>query len=353
MSRRAQPQRQSELAELTSTSPFFHTGIRNSQVGLALTTDAPTRHVVPDNARLSIFSTSTAASGDRSTLYSAASSDFGDRQRVMSGFSSVPSVYDVLEEEEGSERYDPAMEDGEAASMHRQASSHVSSGVKEVKPPVPPRSAAREGGHSATNSASSGRTARAGAEPGSRSRSQQQPPTITHTHGSPHRSPDPGSRLNSKLSSKSLSAPIPPSLGPSPPRASLSEPATSTDKLQQTLASAYIVAGLPKDPSTWTLADHSDPHTPSPDHSLNAVLRWRPEVLGCTTTGDGKSEGEGMRSLDGGARRTGRSSGKGEEGKAEREAFVTLTKEEVARIQGKAIKVSLKDFCGLVRRAID
>lgn len=89
------------------------------------------------------------------------------------------------------------------------------------------------------------------------------------------------------------------------------------------LASLYVVSGLPKNPSTWTLAD--------PDavlgvhHSDGAVGRWwRPEVLGSTV-----SPGAG-----GGKKKR--------RGKDESSMFSSsghLSKQEVGKMLSKALKV--------------
>ncbi|ORY73405.1 hypothetical protein BCR35DRAFT_354095 [Leucosporidium creatinivorum] len=325
------------------------TGIRNSQVGLALTTDdLPTRRIVPDNARLSLFSL-TSNSTDRSTLYSSIGSEPGGapRERMISGLSARMeggSVLEVPEEEE--ERYDPREEDGEAASIYREAPSLHGSAAgkkgksKEDKPPVPPRTTTAH--HSASNSASTGTSAKT-ARPSSSPNSHPLPP-------SPHKPPLPTSHpsLATKPSTHSLAAPIPPSLAPTPPRGSLSNPNPTP------LASAYIVAGLPKDPSTWSFADLDRDRGKDgggggaggrPDHAMNAVPRfWRAEVLGCTISGDQEGVGVEDEGRKGKGRKREKKRSKEKEKLGEEKdiegPFVRLGREEVQRIQGKAVKLA-------------
>jgi hypothetical protein len=92
----------------------------------------------------------------------------------------------------------------------------------------------------------------------------------------------------------------------------------------------------------------AEPDT-TPAHLENAVPRWwRSEVLGTTVVGDGA---EGMTSLDGeeGKKGRGKQSKKGKRGKPTSPTSPTLsttsenqrglTKEEIAKIQAKAMKV--------------
>lgn len=103
------------------------------------------------------------------------------------------------------------------------------------------------------------------------------------------------------------------------------------------LRCVYLVAGLPKNPATWSLSDHADSGSP-PAHSLNAVQRfWRPEVLASTVTGE--VAGDEVHTLEGE-----RVKGKGKAGRKQKEQprqeLVTLSKEEISRIQGKAMKLA-------------
>lgn len=88
--------------------------------------------------------------------------------------------------------------------------------------------------------------------------------------------------------------------------------------------------GLPKDPAAWSLSNFEADGTP-PFHLPQALPRfWRPEVLGRTATGDQNT----TVSLDGELKK-----GKMRSGKREKENFILLTKEEIARIEAKALKV--------------
>ncbi|KAL8283718.1 hypothetical protein RQP46_005513 [Phenoliferia psychrophenolica] len=107
----------------------------------------------------------------------------------------------------------------------------------------------------------------------------------------------------------------------------------------KTIACAYIVAGLPKDPSTWSLSDHADSGVP-PAHSANAVQRfWRPEVLGCSVSGE-SLDAEEMASLEGERVKKGKGSRTRHQSPPPDQSLVILTKEEVARIQSKAMKLA-------------
>ena len=99
------------------------------------------------------------------------------------------------------------------------------------------------------------------------------------------------------------------------------------------------VAGLPKDPATWSLSDHGDSGSVLPAHSVNAVQRfWRPEILGCSVSGEDLDFDE-KASLGGSSKRS-----KGSKARnpflVQEQTLVVLSKDEIARIQSKAIKVS-------------
>ncbi|PFH54472.1 hypothetical protein AMATHDRAFT_134525 [Amanita thiersii Skay4041] len=89
------------------------------------------------------------------------------------------------------------------------------------------------------------------------------------------------------------------------------------------LTSLYVVSGLPKSPSTWTLADPDS--VMGLHHSEGAVNRWwRPEVLGSTVSpgaggGKKKKRGKGEETVKGAG---------------------ALTKQEVGKMLSKALKLS-------------
>lgn len=116
-----------------------------------------------------------------------------------------------------------------------------------------------------------------------------------------------------------------------------------------TLASLYLVAGLPKDPNNWSLAEHDT----EPAHIENAVPRWfKAEVLGNMVSGGG---GAPLAALDGGTpvksgikktftseKVTGRGTTRDERSDSRMSTIQEqpiLNKEEITRIQAKAMKV--------------
>lgn len=115
------------------------------------------------------------------------------------------------------------------------------------------------------------------------------------------------------------------------------------DGTRRTLASLYLVAGLPKDPSNWSMAEMDV----EPAHLDNAVPRWfKAEVLGSMISGGGEGA---MEALDGTTAKQSRKgrvdtlrSGRGRSAKPDMVTIdeqPTLSKEEIAKIQAKAIKV--------------
>lgn len=154
--------------------------------------------------------------------------------------------------------------------------------------------------------------------------------------------------------------------------------ATSTSTLREregsgprkTLASLYLVAGLARDPANWTLADTDF----EPSHLEQAVPRWfKAEVLGTMVSGG--TEGA-LEALDAGetadpSGRKGQSKGRkgrvdalrgqtarGAKGRSVPpemgtiEEVPSLSKEEVAKIQAKAIKLSLPRDVEVVAAAV-
>ncbi|KAH8927466.1 hypothetical protein BT69DRAFT_1330378 [Atractiella rhizophila] len=114
-----------------------------------------------------------------------------------------------------------------------------------------------------------------------------------------------------------------------------------------TLAVLYLVCGLPKDPSCWTLSDHTTDLLPSnptslsmptaqaaPAHLEGAVSRWwRPEVLGTTVSQSGVEPSEPKRRRGIGKKDRGEMGGGGHH-------HGIIPKEETARIQAKAMKLA-------------
>lgn len=128
--------------------------------------------------------------------------------------------------------------------------------------------------------------------------------------------------------------------------------ATARDGPRKTLASLYIVAGLPKDPSNWALAEN-DADTGSgiaseAAHMENAVPRWfKAEVLGSMVSGGGEAAPDALEGFQG--RNVHGLRNKHKKGKHAKvpslpmttiEEQPTLSKEETGKIQAKAIKVS-------------
>jgi hypothetical protein len=122
------------------------------------------------------------------------------------------------------------------------------------------------------------------------------------------------------------------------------------DGPRKTLASLYLVAGLPKDPTNWSLVENDSDGIGSgePAHMENAVPRWfKAEVLGSMVSGGGEAaldalEGFQGRHANGNPKLKGVKKGKHMHAKSAMttiEEQPTLSKEEVAKIQAKAIKV--------------
>lgn len=200
---------------------------RLAGLGLALTTDE-TRHVVLDNAHLSLFSSTTGSTefGNRDTIHSSTTRDtsYSHAASMMPG--------SVLEEE-----YDPLKEDGDATSLHRSRRSGDTS--RPLPSPIPPLP---------TFSLSD--------------------PSFT---GAPRPRPPPP-------------APLPSIPSKNPSRAFVRRPSQKESQFAQTspasisaqgptktVAVLYLVAGLPKDPATWTVSE-MDPSA-MPAHAANAVPR--------------------------------------------------------------------------------
>ncbi|GAA6001867.1 hypothetical protein JCM10207_002357 [Rhodosporidiobolus poonsookiae] len=316
-----------------------------TRLGIALTTDAPTRRIVPDNARYSLASFSTATTDsqpsggyDRSTQYSSTSGSFSRPGISPRKFTPSPHGEERPVSrlgEVGEEEYDPAKEDGAPVSLYRherRPSEPLSPPPSAPLPPLPASavpaparsSSAAVEQHRANSSVSSDATAK--------------PPLVV-----PSRPPSSLSTASTKppIPPRSAARPPPPVKGTSSSSATeprLARPVSSATALPARpgtgssstvngngtfssappatpapLASLYLVCGLPKDPSTWSFAQ-ADPDgsgaAMAPEHSLNAVPRfWRPEVLGCEVS----REGSGV---------------------------VGMGKEELRRVQGKAMKLA-------------
>lgn len=127
--------------------------------------------------------------------------------------------------------------------------------------------------------------------------------------------------------------------------------ATTRDGPRKTLASLYLVAGLPKHPNNWALAENdSDIGTGEAAHMENAVPRWfKAEVLGSMVSGGGEAALDALEGFQGRNISSNRQKGykKGKHAKSPSvpmttiEEQPTLSKEETAKIQAKAIKVGL------------
>ncbi|SCV71006.1 BQ2448_3768 [Microbotryum intermedium] len=337
---------------------------RLAGLGLALTTDAPTRRVVPDNARLSIFSATTNNTADRSTLYSSIGSEYPSslvRQRLGSTLSQGPKVYDVVEEEE---LYDPANEEIEMAEDPKSPTAIQSDAIMRTPPQLSTQSSANTlyspSSPMARMSVHNGSTELARSYPHSRSTTLDSSTTSAaiQDHNqqmmgncvprqapstSPTVSPRPSESRQSGRAELGNDEGMRKETNPAPPTKSFSKSGSTTDKpgISKPLAIMYIVAGLPKDPATWSFTDFSDPGMPAPDHSPNAVPRfWRPEVLGCMTTNDESSPA--LDSLDCHPAPTNdRSSSRaGRDARASKPEFLALSKEEITKMQAKATKLA-------------
>ncbi|KDE07824.1 hypothetical protein MVLG_01919 [Microbotryum lychnidis-dioicae p1A1 Lamole] len=340
---------------------------RLAGLGLALTTDAPTRRVVPDNARLSIFSATTNNTADRSTLYSSIGSEYPSsliRQRLGSTLSQGPTVHDVLEEEEP---YDPASEEIEMAEDPNPPSAVQSDATANTSPQLSDQSSSntlysplsvvarspaqisyteppRSYPHSRSATIDSSTTSAAIRDHNVRMMANHV--AMGEPQTSPPASPRPSESRQSVRTELGNSGGTHKEPTSAPSANPLSKTSKSMEKsfVNKPLATMYIVAGLPKDPATWSFTDFSDPGTPAPDHSPNAVPRfWRPEVLGCMTTNDESSPA--LDSLDcNTGTTTGRSSSRGglhiQADSTSKPEFAALSKEEIAKMQAKATKLA-------------
>lgn len=206
---------------------------RLAGLGLALTTDE-TRHVVPDNARLSIFSSTTASTefGNRDTFHSGATRDTGYSYAA----STIPgSVFEEDEEEE----YDPLKEDGDATSLHRSRRSGEASRPPPPRAPIPPLPTVTL------------------SDPNYTGGPQSRPPPSSSLPAIPNKNPSRSFARRPSLKDHKL---------PPTSRTSL-----GTQGPTKSIAVLYLVAGLPKDPATWTLSE-MDPSA-MPAHSVTAVPR--------------------------------------------------------------------------------
>ncbi|GAA5949132.1 hypothetical protein JCM21900_004872 [Sporobolomyces salmonicolor] len=328
------------------------TGVRTSiygedDLGIALTTDAPTRYIVPDNARISIASyTTEEASPDRSTFYFSNGSFSrpgftphcpgpNHRDTTYSNDSQETrlSVYEEPEESPEPVKEAPKSTPRQNPHFDRPISPPPSA-------PLPPIPLSQQGNGAnlpglrrqasivrfkteTRESIDSAATTKPQAQPVRPTSPMATAPAPRLPPKSAQRSSFARRQLAPRPSSRDGLLDVPPS-SRQPVSSSTLPKGPSTTTLAgpvKPVASMYLVAGLPKDPSTWTLSgsDPSDPSTPMPDHSENAVPRfWRPEVLGCTVTG-----GKAGQQVDG----------------VEQE-LVALSKEEIAKIQSKVLKLS-------------
>lgn len=134
---------------------------------------------------------------------------------------------------------------------------------------------------------------------------------------------------------------------------------TTRDGPRKTLASLYLVAGLPKDPNNWALAENESDvggmiGGGEASHMENAVPRWfKAEVLGSMISGGGEAALDALEGFQGrnlhGAKHKALKKGRhthARNGAASATTMTTideqptLSKEETAKIQAKAIKVS-------------
>ncbi|GAA5826786.1 hypothetical protein JCM5353_003234 [Sporobolomyces roseus] len=259
------------------------TGFRSSvyeteqELGIAITTDAPTRYVVPDN-RISLASVSTDAPSslttstntDRSTLYSTTTGGFNRAlpstpEHQGGGPWSADTSPSIDHHPSSSERAHGVPNKLEGFVLN--SSSPLASPPSCPLPPLPesPRERRLSTIRFSRQSVDSTATATLPKSTASGFFSRLRPQSTE--------SLNPLRRFRSKealqpVSSSSLPKPPP----PPPPKGPT-----------KTVACLYLVAGLNKDPKTWSFAS-VDPTIPQPDHSLNAVPRYyRPEVLSCST----------------------------------------------------------------------
>lgn len=131
---------------------------------------------------------------------------------------------------------------------------------------------------------------------------------------------------------------------------------TIRDGPRKTLASLYLVAGLPKDPNNWALAENDSDIGLEASHMENAVPRWfKAEVLGSMVSGGGEAALDALEDIQGRNINGGKYKGLHKKGRLAHgknistatpmttiEEQPTLSKEEIAKIQAKAIKVSAR-----------
>ncbi|GAA5980229.1 hypothetical protein JCM11641_005513 [Rhodosporidiobolus odoratus] len=277
------------------------------RLGLALGTDAPTRRIIPDNARNSLASFTTTTDSQsayaRSTQYSSTSGSFSrpgiDPRRPLASEQVVEKG--VEEDKEGEENYDPAKEDGEAVSLYRQdphnkAYRPLSPPPRMPLPPLPPNAVAKKktpARRTTGDSSSSSATLKAPRAPPAPANYAPPSALVAKAPPRPVRS---ALRLVSPSAAQSdRQTAVPKQCQPvsSASIAALAGASSATlAPLGPTrpLASLYLVAGLPKDPAAWTLASHADNAegpAKAPDHILDAVPRfYRPEILGLQVTGE-------------------------------------------------------------------
>jgi len=307
----------SYLSDITECSDCrFRTGLRSSmyeteqELGIALTTDAPTRYVVPDNRiSLASFSTdvspsslATSTNTDRSTLYSTTTGSFSrplpstpEHQGGGGPWSAYTSP-SIENHPTSSDRIQGVPNKLEGFVLN--SNSPLAPPPSGPLPPLPDSPRRRR--------ISTVRFSRQSSDSTATTTLPKSAPSFFYRRLRPQstESLNPLRRFRSKeasqpVSSSSLPKPVPlPSQGPT-----------------KTVASLYLVAGLNKDPKTWSFAS-VDPTVPPPDHSLNAVPRfYRPEVLNLSVTGEGMDEEETQ--------------------------FARLSKEEISKIKSKVLKVSL------------
>ncbi|KAK4701078.1 hypothetical protein P7C70_g5159, partial [Phenoliferia sp. Uapishka_3] len=267
------------------------------ELGLALTTDEPTRYITPDN-RMSVHSsTSNLTSSSRNTLPE------GRSVRPQSSY----GAFSIQEEDED---YDPANEDGDPCEeprqddrLRRQASFPPPNG------PIPPL------------------------------------PTVSVTEFTPDTRPAKGSGSTFN-SNTSATPPALPSALPPPVESPYSQAKTAQAQAKQ----PWLRRQPSKSRSTSSLPLPTKASNPGgkvngslpPAHTANAVQRfWRPEVLGYSVTGQAGLDFDEMTSLDGERTRRGKGSKSSKRsGPAPAENLVKLSKEEVARIKSKAMKLA-------------
>ncbi|GAA5949535.1 hypothetical protein JCM3765_002695 [Sporobolomyces pararoseus] len=285
------------------------TGFRSSvieaeqKLGIALTTDAPTRFVVPDN-RLSLTSHSTihtpslsSGATDRSTLYSTTTSShhrpLPPTSETREDSATIPESYNFFR--------DPA------GFVHS-----PSSPLPASTGPLPPLP--EEARRNRTISAVRFGT---GVKNPSDARTKASP--LTSRSSEPNlkrplsglfaRKPRPVSTDNTSSLQRfrSLEA-LKPVSSSALPR-TLSKISTAPTRQPRPVASLYLTAGLNRDPSKWSSSTSdllSSPKSSRPSDLIQT--HWRPEVLDCR--------------------------------QPRREELVKLTKEEVAKVRSQAVKLA-------------